>query len=382
MLYFFYFFITFCDSPDYFQVTIQDPATDILEWMIDVYDLICFELIVIVSIIFVLLLGILLCPKHHAAYRVNRKSKKTIRYSNYSFSHSTELEVFWTIIPALLLISIAYPSFNLLYALDDDFLYTDYTIKIIGHQWYWSYECLIKGEEFKFDSYMIQPADFYANMTPESRAFCYKFNRSYKRFCLEGYFQQFLRLLEVDNRLYLLTNRNIRLYITSADVLHSWAVPSFGIKVDACPGRLTKASLRIKRPGVFYGQCSEICGVNHGFMPIVVQTFTAYSPTNKYHFFTYPDETIMGKYDNMKETMPILKYSKLDDAGNHKKGVEAVKKMMRRPFSKSLIDYKLFLRDGEKERSIKIQNSCEKGTEWVWTRFSAWGGDRYCKKRG
>jgi heme/copper-type cytochrome/quinol oxidase subunit 2 len=341
-----YFLIAFCDSPDYFQVTIQDPATDILEWMIDVYDLICFELIVIVSIIFVLLLGILLCPKHHASYRVTRKSKKTIRYSTYSFSHSTELEVFWTVIPALLLISIAYPSFNLLYALDDDFLKTDYTIKIIGHQWYWSYECLIKNKTFKFDSYMIQTNEFFSNMTGSSLEAAergYKWKSRHRSEIMK----QFLRLLEVDNRLYLLTNRNIRLYITSADVLHSWAVPSFGIKVDACPGRLTKASLRIKRSGVFYGQCSEICGVNHGFMPIVVHTYPA-KPDMPLHkiktiYKGCLDETIMGRYLQMQEPLKEWKYSWNDSLGNRAFLKLHLKRLENQPFLKRVLDYKSFL---------------------------------------
>jgi len=122
------------------------------------------------------------------------------------------------------------------------------TLKIVGHQWYWSYEysdytTLDGGESLNFDSYMLNVNDL-----------------------PEGTF----RLLEVDNRVFLPTATHIRLLVTAADVLHSWAIPSFGVKVDACPGRLSQASLFLKREGVYYGQCSEICGVNHGFMPIVV----------------------------------------------------------------------------------------------------------------
>jgi len=124
------------------------------------------------------------------------------------------------------------------------------TLKIIGHQWYWSYEysdysTIEGGESLNFDAYMVTTPDLEVH----------------------GRF----RLLEVDNRVVLPTNSHIRLLITAADVLHSWAVPSFGIKVDACPGRFSQASLFLKREGVYYGQCSEICGVNHGFMPIVVK---------------------------------------------------------------------------------------------------------------
>lgn len=231
-------FYVFCDAPKPYQMVIQDPATDILEGMIDFYDFICFELIIIITIIFTLLAHLLFYPLHHSN-------------SQRAFSHSTELEVFWTVAPGVLLITIAVPSFYLLYSIDD-ITSPDITIKIIGHQWYWSYEYNSSDEtgNFDFDSYMIATDDLY-----------------------EGA----LRLLEVDNRLVLPIKTYIRLVITSADVLHSWAVPSFGIKIDACPGRLNVGSLFIKRPGIYYGQCSEICGINHGFMPIVV---VALEPTD------------------------------------------------------------------------------------------------------
>lgn len=226
---FFFHFISFCDAAEPYQMLIQDPATEVLEWMIDLYDLICFELIIIISIILVLLFNILFDPKHHF------NSART-------FSHSTNLEVFWTIVPALLLVTIAYPSFSLLYALDD-LTVPSLTIKIIGHQWYWSYEYNSFQTNFAFDSYLLNSVEYGSGQ---------------------------LRLLETDNRLLLPIKTHIRLLITSADVLHSWTIPSFGIKVDACPGRLNQATLFIKRPGLYFGQCSEICGINHGFMPIVV----------------------------------------------------------------------------------------------------------------
>jgi len=129
---------------------------------------------------------------------------------------------------------------------------------VIGNQWYWSYEysdyaTLEGGDTLAFDSYMIASDDL-----------------------LKGSF----RLLEVDNRIVLPVNSHIRLLVTAADVLHCWTIPSFGVKVDACPGRLSQASLFIKREGVYYGQCSEICGVNHGFMPIVVKGVSADQFTN------------------------------------------------------------------------------------------------------
>ena len=142
---------------------------------------------------------------------------------------------------------IAIPSFALLYPLDE-IINPSMTLKVIEYQWYWSYaysDSSNPENAFNFDSYMKSEEDLTL-----------------------GNF----RLLEVDNRIVLPTKIHIRLLVTAADVLHSWAIPSLGIKVDACPGRLNQVFLFLKREGVFYGQCSEICGINHGFMPIVVQS--------------------------------------------------------------------------------------------------------------
>lgn len=165
-------------------------------------------------------------------------------------THESIFEVVWTVLPGIILVLLAIPSLKLLYSLD--FLIFEYepiiTVKIIGHQWYWSYEYVVFSDtnylEFElvnFDSYLV-PED---ELNPNG-----------------------LRLLEVDNPLVIPANSYIRFLVTSADVLHSWAIPSLGIKVDAVPGRLNQMFTFIKRPGDFYGQCSEICGVNHGFMPI------------------------------------------------------------------------------------------------------------------
>lgn len=165
-------------------------------------------------------------------------------------THESTFEVVWTIVPGLILILLAVPSLKLLYSLD--FLIFEYepiiTIKVIGHQWFWSYEYLVFSDVdflqfdiINFDSYLISEDELNPNG---------------------------LRLLEVDNPLMVPGNAYIRFIITSVDVLHSWAIPSLGVKVDAVPGRLNQMLTFIKRPGDFYGQCSEICGVNHGFMPI------------------------------------------------------------------------------------------------------------------
>ena len=232
-------FFTYCDASEPWQLGLQDPATPIFEGMIFFHNYLFFFLIVIGSFVFWIFYVII--TKFDE--KVNPESKIQI------FTHSSLLEIVWTILPAIVLLLIAIPSFALLYSLDE-LIDPSVTLKVVGHQWYWSYEysdyaTLAGGETLGFDSYMVSTEDLY----------------------IKGSF----RLLEVDNRVVLPINTHIRVLVTAADVLHSWAVPSFGIKVDACPGRLTQASLFLKREGVYYGQCSEICGVNHGFMPIVVK---------------------------------------------------------------------------------------------------------------
>lgn len=228
--------ITCCDAPELWQFGTQDPATPVMEGMLFFHNTLVFFVIFIAGGVFWLLYKIV--------YNFNNERNKT----SLKFTHSSILEIIWTIIPAVTLLFIAIPSFALLYSLDE-FIDPMITLKVVGHQWYWSYEysdyaTLEGGETLNYDSYMIPTEDL-----------------------VEGS----IRLLEVDNRVTLPINTHVRLLITAADVLHSWAVPSFGIKIDACPGRLTQASLYLKREGVYYGQCSEICGVNHAFMPIVVR---------------------------------------------------------------------------------------------------------------
>jgi len=227
----------YCDAAEPWQMGLQDPATPVMEGIIDFHNHLMFFIVVIAVFVMWLL------------YRVLKDFNEDNNTVVEKFTHSTVLEIVWTIVPAIILLIIAVPSFSLLYSLDE-IVDPAVTLKIIGHQWYWSYEysdyvTIENGSNMTFDSYMVAEEDL-----PHRRGS--------------------LRLLETDNRILLPMNVPIRLIVTSADVLHSWAVPSLGIKVDACPGRLTQASLFMKREGVFYGQCSEICGVNHGFMPIVV----------------------------------------------------------------------------------------------------------------
>jgi cytochrome c oxidase subunit 2 len=178
-----------------------------------------------------------------------------------SFTHSNVLEIVWTSIPAFILLSLASPSFSLLYSLDE-ISNPELTLKVYGHQWYWSYEIsdfnsCSNTHNLKYSSYMLT-------------------DEALKESGTLGFF----RLLETNKRVVLPTNTHLRLLVTAVDVLHSWTIPSFGVKVDACPGRLNQANLFIKRFGVFFGQCSEICGVNHGFMPIVLLAM----PSVQYHY--------------------------------------------------------------------------------------------------
>jgi len=235
------------DAAEQWQLTFQAPATPIMEGIIHFHNHIMFFMIAI-GIFVMWLLG--RCLVFYSA----NNNKEPVD----NFTHATTVEIIWTIVPALILVLIAMPSFTLLYSMDE-MLDPAVTLKVVGHQWYWSYEysdynhLTEENSGINFDSYMIAEE----NLEP-------------------GHF----RLLEVDNRIVLPVSTHIRVLITSADVLHSWAVPSFGVKVDACPGRLNQTSLFIKRPGVFYGQCSELCGVNHGFMPICVEVVDLEEYTN------------------------------------------------------------------------------------------------------
>jgi cytochrome c oxidase subunit 2 len=152
------------------------------------------------------------------------------------------LEVIWTALPVVILVGIAIPSFRLLYHADV-LPQAEMTVKAVGHQWYWSYEYPDHGG-FGFDSVMVPDNEIKQGQ---------------------------LRLLEVDNRIVLPVDTTIRIVTTSVDVLHAWAVPALGLKTDSVPGRLNEMWVKIEKPGMYYGQCSELCGNNHGFMPIQVE---------------------------------------------------------------------------------------------------------------
>lgn len=217
------------------QLSFQDPYSPIMEGIINLHhDILTWLVAIILFISWILIKTISTFNYKKNRYPIEIKHNESI-----------VLEIVWTIIPSLILLTIAIPSFALLYSIDE-IIDPTLTIKVIGYQWYWEYEYPDLGDnQLVFQSYMINEDDLALGE---------------------------LRLLEVDNRLVIPTQTHIRVLVTANDVLHSWAIPSLGIKMDAVPGRLNQVSLFAKQTGIYYGQCSEICGVNHGFMPIVVES--------------------------------------------------------------------------------------------------------------
>nr|YP_002650694.1 cytochrome c oxidase subunit II [Macrobrachium lanchesteri]ACN65734.1 cytochrome c oxidase subunit II [Macrobrachium lanchesteri] len=207
-------------------LNLQDAASPLMEQLIFFHDHAMLVLILITTLV-----GFMLSSLFFNSF-TNR----------ILLEHQT-IETIWTILPAIILIFIALPSLRLLYLLDE-VNNPSVTLKAIGRQWYWSYE-YSDFTQISFDSYMMSSQDI-----SESD----------------------FRLLEVDNRTILPMNTQIRALISAGDVIHSWTIPALGVKADAVPGRLNQISFQINRPGLFYGQCSEICGANHSFMPIVVES--------------------------------------------------------------------------------------------------------------
>nr|AVP25589.1 cytochrome c oxidase subunit II [Sphenophryne schlaginhaufeni] len=207
------------------QLGFQDAASPIMEELLHFHDHTLMAVFLISSLVLYIITTLM-----------------TTKLSSTNTIDAQEIEMVWTIMPAIILIVIALPSLRILYLMDE-ISNPDITIKAIGHQWYWSYE-YSDFTDLNFDSYMTPTKDLTAGQ---------------------------LRLLEVDNRMITPIGMATRTIVTADDVLHSWAVPSLGVKTDAIPGRLAQTSFLISRPGLYYGQCSEICGANHSFMPIVVE---------------------------------------------------------------------------------------------------------------
>nr|AQP26647.1 cytochrome c oxidase subunit 2 [Subulitermes group sp. A TB-2017] len=208
------------------NLTLQDSASPVMEQLIFFHDHALMIMLMIITTVFYTMISII-------------QNKQTSRF----ILEGQMIETLWTIAPAIILVFIAIPSLRLLYLMDE--IHNPVmTLKTVGHQWYWSYE-YSDFTKLEFDSYMVQMEDQPINT---------------------------FRLLDTDNRVVLPMNSPIRLIVTAADVLHSWTVPSLGVKTDATPGRLNQMSFSINRPGLLYGQCSEICGANHSFMPIVIES--------------------------------------------------------------------------------------------------------------
>ena len=213
------------------QLSFQEPATDLMSDIISFHSYILMPIITGISL---LVLGLLL----YIMFRFN--SKRNVVAS--TTTHNTVIEILWTVIPVILLIIIAIPSFRLLYV-SETIPKADLTIKAIGNQWYWTYE-YPDYEDIVFD----------ANMLLENELSDPK-----------------LRLLETDTQIVVPVNKVVKLQITSADVLHAWTIPAFGVKMDAVPGRLNETWFKANKEGIYYGQCSELCGPKHAFMPINVK---------------------------------------------------------------------------------------------------------------
>ena len=233
--------ITMLDCPENWQMSFSESASPAMEGIVSFNNHIC---VVLCFILVFVGWNLANAVYYYSSFYVSKAT---------TFTHCKELEIVWTTIPALILVFLATPSFTLLYSMDE-MVEPVINFKIIGHQWYWGYElsdyttCFNGDNNIKYNCYMMV-----LDSIPENR---------------KGYF----RLLETNRRVLFPIQTHLRLYVSAADVLHSWAVPSFGIKIDACPGRLNMVNLFIKRAGLFFGQCSEICGVNHGFMPIAVMS--------------------------------------------------------------------------------------------------------------
>nr|YP_004347943.1 cytochrome c oxidase subunit II [Chelonodontops pleurospilus]BAK09928.1 cytochrome c oxidase subunit II [Chelonodontops pleurospilus] len=207
------------------QLGFQDAASPMMEELLHFHD----HALMVVFLISTLVLYIIV-------------AMASTKLTNTYILDSQVIEIIWTVLPAAILTFIALPSLRILYLMDeinDPHL----TVKALGHQWYWSYE-YTDYDDLSFDSYMVPTQDL-----------------------MPGQF----RLLEADHRMVVPFNSPIRVLVSAEDVLHSWAVPALGVKMDAVPGRLNQTAFIANRPGVFYGQCSEICGANHSFMPIVVE---------------------------------------------------------------------------------------------------------------
>ena len=217
-------------QPRNWQLGFQEAATPIMRQLNDFHNF----LLVLTTVVTLFVVGLLVYVALRFNENTNPKPSTT--------THHTLLEVAWTVVPILILVVIAVPSFRLLFA-QYDFPKADLTVKAIGNQWYWTYEYPDQGD-LTFDAVMLEDNELKPGQP---------------------------RLLATDNEVVVPVNRNIHVLITATDVLHNWTIPAFGVKVDAVPGRVIRTWFRAEKTGVYYGQCSELCGQKHAFMPIAVR---------------------------------------------------------------------------------------------------------------
>ena len=220
----------FADQPKDWQLGFQNPASDGMRDIVNFHNNLLLPIIIAITV-FVLFLMLYACVRFRASANPN-PSKRT---------HNVTVEILWTLIPCLILIVMAVPSFKILYK-QDTIPKADVTVKAVGYQWYWGYE--YPDENIIFDSYMVETKDLKENQP---------------------------RLLTVDHEVVVPVNKVVKVLITANDVLHAWALPSFGVKRDAVPGRINETWFRAEKVGTYYGRCSELWGIQHAFMPITVR---------------------------------------------------------------------------------------------------------------
>ncbi len=247
--------IVSAQQPTDWQLGFQDAHSPTMERIISLNDILLWICVAISVFVIGLMAYIFL--------RFNRKRNPTPK----KFSHNSLIEVIWTVAPVIILVAIAVPSLRLLFYMDrtDD---PEMTIKAIGHQWYWSYEYPDLGEDISFDAVMLQEDELEDGQP---------------------------RLLATDETVVVPVDTNIRLLVTAGDVIHAWTIPSFGIKIDAIPGRVNEGWFRVDTEGIYYGQCSELCGRDHAFMPIQVK---AVSKEEYAEWAAYAQEEYAGDVSN------------------------------------------------------------------------------------
>ena len=255
--------LLYSSEPKNWQLGFQESVTSIMNDVVFMHDYILMPIITAISV-FVLFLLFYVCIKFRESKNPN-PSKTT---------HNTFIEIVWTLIPCLILIVIAIPSFKLLYK-QDIIPKADITVKAIGYQWYWGYE--YPDQNIYFESLMVEDKDLKPGQP---------------------------RLLATDTEVVVPVNKIVKVLITSNDVLHAWAIPAFGVKRDAVPGRINETWFKADKEGVYYGQCSELCGIKHAFMPITVRVvseekYLEWIELAKKKYAKYPDKSLVTY--NMKE---------------------------------------------------------------------------------